>query len=228
MQKKFSDLVLNEPPTKKIFVIGGGASLQQQPIHLLDTKQHFLITCNEAFRFFPEAYISHHADYSWWQEHKNQLDRLFKGAIKTGAGLGTNLPYPDNSIEMLTMVKANNQDLLFRTPEYIYGNNCGLQALSLAHLLRPKHIILLGFDFKIENNQTHSYKNSSTESLQHLKTFWAGFLRNFAEFEQFRQQQWKVIHPKLALPKIWNTNPNSALNLYDKSKSLNELIELET
>lgn len=226
MQKKLSELVLNKPPIQKIFVIGGGASLLQQPIHLLDAKQHFIITCNEAFTFFPNAMISHHADYSWWQEHQNQLNFVFKGSIKTGAGLGTNLPYPDNSIETLTMVKANNQDLLFRTPEYIYGNNCGLQALSLAHLMRPKHIILLGFDFKIENHQTHSYKNMPTEDLKRLQIFWAGFLKNFEEFEHFRQLQWHKVHPHLALPKIWNTNPDSALNLYDKSKSLEELLEL--
>lgn len=106
----------------------------------------------------------------------------------------------------------------------ITGNNCGLQALVLAHLFKPQNIVLIGFDFKADNNTTHGYEKLDPASLKHYQKFWNIFLKDFKRFEQLKKIQWNVAFPNIEMPKIWNLNPDSALELYDKSKNLADFI----
>lgn len=206
-----------------IFIIGGGPSLKQHDTQALQNPEYFVISCNQAFRLFPYARIAHHSDYSWWVKYKLQLEQHFKGDLITGCGLGNTLDYPSNVIRLSTS-NYKNHDELFQLPTLITGNNCGLQALALAHLFQPKNIVLIGFDFKADHNTTHGYEKSDHVSIEHYQKFWNLFLKDFKRFEQLKNIQWNTIFPNVEMPKIWNINPTSALELYDKSKCLADFI----
>lgn len=206
-----------------IFIIGGGPSLKKIDLLSLQHSNHFIICCNQAFQLFPNARIAHHSDYNWWQQYQIKLEQQFKGDLITGCGLGSTLSYPSNVTRLSTSHYENHHEL-FTLPTMITGNNCGLQALVLAHLFKPQHIILIGFDFKATNNTTHGYNKADLTSIEHYQKFWNIFLKDFKRFEHLKKIQWNVAFPNIEMPKIWNLNPDSALEFYDKSKNLADFI----
>ena len=223
MSENFEYYLKQHQQPKTIFIIGGGPSLQKIDDLALQNTQHFVICCNQAFRLFPYARIAHHSDYSWWVKYKLQLEQHFKGDLITGCGLGNTLDYPSN-VTRLSTSNYNNHHELFNLPTLITGNNCGLQALALAHLFKPQNIVLIGFDFKTDDNTTHGYEKSDHVSIEHYQKFWNIFLKDFKRFEKLKNTQWNTIFPNIEMPKIWNLNPDSALELYDKSKRLADFI----
>lgn len=200
---------------KDILIIGGGPSIKNYDLQHLPIQDDLLIICcNQAFLQCPQAQISHHSDYSWWLNYQDQL-KHFSGILRTGCGLGSNLDYPlESKIYKLTTARVRQLDLLFQNPNLIYGNNCGLQALSLAHLFQPYNIWLLGFDFRAEQGISHGYEIQQTAGLDHYLKFWPQFLRDFSRFEHLRKTAWQKAYLNHPIPQIYNLNPNSALNLY--------------
>lgn len=206
-----------------IFIIGGGPSIKTMNLEALRNRKHFIICCNQAFEMFPHAQIAHHSDYGWWIKYQSLLETQFKGHFITGCGLGNTQDYPETVVRM-QFIHHTNQDQLFRTTDYVYGNNCGLQALSLAHLFQPKNIVLIGFDFKSLNGQSHGYEKSATDPSINYPHFWNMFLKSFKAFERLKRTQWQAIHPTHNPPQIWNLNPDSALTLYDTNKTLEDFL----
>ena len=146
-----------------------------------------MICCNQAFLSCPQAQISHHSDYSWWLDYQTHL-KHFKGQLRTGCGLGRNIAYPaDINIYELHTVRGAATAALFQDPNYVYGNNCGLQALAFAHHFKPQHIWLIGFDFKADQQQSHGYDLQKPTPLETAGKFWPSFLKDFARFERLRQ-----------------------------------------
>ena len=223
MTAHFSDYVQSHLHPKTIFVVGGGPSLNQHDLAVLNQPEHFVICCNQAFSLIPSAKIAHHSDYAWWEQYQSQLESQFTGDFITGCGLGNTKAYPD-VVTHMGFIQHHNLDDLFRSAMYVYGNNCGLQALSIAHLFQPQNIVLIGFDFKAENGQSHGYEKNNLASMEHYQSFWLMFLRGFTDFEKIKATQWQKAYPNQALPAIWNVNPDSALTLYDKSKSLSDFL----
>ena len=215
---------LKDQNPKNIFIIGGGPSLQKLDTTALQKSEHFIICCNQAFKLFPYANIAHHSDYQWWLEYQSELEQNFLGDYITGCGLGHSSDYPSNVTRLYT-VTHDTQHELFQSSNRILGNNCGLQALALAHLFQPENIILIGFDFTADRNMTHGYEKSNLQSVAHYEKFWQIFLKDFKRFERLKNAQWSLSFPNTALPKIWNLNPNSALDLYDRSKCLSDFTE---
>ncbi|SPL68912.1 motility associated factor glycosyltransferase family protein [Acinetobacter stercoris] len=225
MRNIFPDFIQQNLHPETIFIIGGGPSIQSYDLTQLQHPDYFIITCNQAFQLLPHSKISHHSDYSWWQKYHQRLEMDFKGQIITGCGLGSNLTYPDSVIKLNT-IQFHTREQLFKSPSYVYGNNCGLQTVSLAHLFIPKNIVLIGFDFKSENNQSHGYIQDQQNNIKSYEKFWTLFLKDFQRFEQRRHQIWHEINPDYPLPKIWNINPNSALTLYDQTARLDDFISI--
>lgn len=224
MQTNIKTVIERHLYPDNIFIIGGGPSLKDLDLSPLHNQSYFTIVCNQAYQLIPSATIAHHSDYQWWDSHKDSLEREYKGELVTGCGLGTNLTYPADAVHKLQTINfENKQDFLIDT-NLVYGNNCGLQAVSLAHFFMPKNIILIGFDFKARNEQTHGYTPHSALDMQHFEKFWLQFLKNFSQFETLRQNVWGNIHPDQALPHIYNLNPDSALTLYDQSKTLADFL----
>lgn len=146
-----TELMKHYQNVQDVLIVGGGPSLKNYNLSQIKSSENLLlICCNQAFLQLPQAQISHHSDYSWWLNYQDQL-KQFEGHLRTGCGLGQNIEYPSESrIHKLSTARAEHVQCLFQDHDLVYGNNCGLQALSLAHLFQPKNIWLLGFDFQPE------------------------------------------------------------------------------
>lgn len=208
-----------------IFIVGGGPSLNKINLDQLNANHIFTIACNQAFQLLPNATIAHHSDFSWWKAHKISLENDFTGKLITGCGLGTNQNYPNSSsVYKLNTIRFDNKHEFLINHDLVYGNNCGLQAVSLAHFFIPKNIILIGFDFKADQDNTHGYHQAEPQSAQSYEKFWQQFLKDFTIFESLRKKIWSSLHPDVELPHIYNLNPDSALKLYDHSKKLEDFL----
>ena len=223
MASDFYQYIQNNKFIDTIFIIGGGPSLKKIDLTVLNDPQYFVVCCNQAFELFPHAQITHHSDYSWWTQYQSQLKTQFKGHFITGCGLGNSRSYPE-IVERMQFIHHANQDQLFKATDHVYGNNCGLQALSLAHLFQPKNIVLIGFDFKNLDGQSHGYTQLKADPTLDYTHFWALFLKSFQTFVRLKRAQWHVVHPTHNPPQIWNLNPDSALTLYDKTKTLEDFL----
>ena len=223
MNQNFHQYIQHHKFINTIFIIGGGPSIKTLDLSGLDTSKHLIICCNQAFELFPNAQITHHSDYSWWEKYQSSLEIQFKGHFITGCGLGNTRAYPE-MVTHMQFIHHANQAQLFRSSNHVYGNNCGLQALSIAHLFQPKNIVLIGFDFKSLHGKTHSYAQSNTHPNLDYAHLWALFLKSFKAFEQLKTTQWQTVYPTRQPPQIWNLNPDSALALYNKTKALEDFL----
>lgn len=212
--EKIKNIIEKYHQVKQIIIIGGGTSIKQFDLSQLQVTNHqLIICCNQAFHLIPTAHISHHSDYAWWLQYQDQLQQDFQGELITGCGLGHNKAYPE-IVTQLRCARVDSLADLFTQPDLIYGNNCGLQALALAHLFQPTSIYLLGFDFNADADRTHGYAKTDSKELAHYEKFWGLFLKDFRRFEAHRKSLWSKAHPDRALPQIYNLNPQSALTLY--------------
>lgn len=185
--EKIQNLIQKYHQVEFVIIVGGGTSLKQfDLIQLQPQHNQLIICCNQAFRLIPTAQISHHSDYVWWMEYQKQLKVHFQGELITGCNLGHNQTYPDQ-VTHLRCARVDSLATLFTEPDLIYGNNCGLQALALAHLFQPTSIYLLEFDFQADATQTHGYEKTDIKDLAHYEKFWQFFLKDFRRFEQHRQ-----------------------------------------
>lgn len=219
----FSEYVEQHSSPQTIFVLGGGPSLKKHDLTPLNTPEHFVICCNQAFQLIPSAKITHHSDYAWWEQYQSRLASEFRGDFITGCGLGNSKTYP-KAVTELKITPPAQWEQLFSSTMQVYGNNCGLQAMCIAHLFQPQNIVLIGFDFKTENGQSHGYATENSASIKRYESFWRMFLRDFADFEKIKTKQWKKVFTDRPLPSIWNINPDSALSIYDRSKNLSDFL----
>jgi hypothetical protein len=224
-QHQLAMLLQHYKNIQHILVVGGGPSLKNYDLNQIKIIDNLLIICcNQAFLHCPQAQISHHSDYSWWLEYQTHL-KHFKGQLMTGCGLGRNIAYPPNShIYKLHTAHGAQTASLFKDQDYVYGNNCGLQALALAHHFTPQNIWLIGFDFKAQQQQSHGYQIQIPRALELAAKFWPHFLKDFSRFEHLRQSTWASCHPQNPLPQIYNLNADSALKLYPYPKTIPDFL----
>ena len=210
----FQKLIHDYTHVGDVLIVGGGPSLKKFDLSRIQPSSECLvICCNQAIFQIPQAQIAHHADYRWWQDYADALKQLDLPLI-SGCGLGTNQPYPPQQVCKLSSINHRNHSQLFVNSELVYGNNTGLQALSMAHLFQPERIWLMGFDFQAIDQHSHGYEKLTLESLQHYEKFWGYFLKDFARFEKLKKQQWPHAFPHQKPPNIFNLNPQSALKRY--------------
>lgn len=199
---------------QNIVILGGGPSLQTLDLaQLHPTQECLIICCNQAFQLMPQAQIAHHSDYQWWKNYQQALDTEFQGQLITGCGLGSNASYPEH-IHQFSTCQNDQLASLFQSLRLTYGNNCGLQALALAHLFQPESIWLAGFDFKAQEQRSHGYVKYDHKDMSHYEKFWGFFLKDFSRFERLRHSLWPQHYPERNLPQIYNLNADSALKLY--------------
>lgn len=213
--QKFQEFIQHYMHVQDILIIAGGPSqLSFDLTTIQPSKKLLIICCNQSFLQLPQAQIAHHSDYAWWLQYQPMLKACFQGDIISGCGLGHNRPYPEHEVINFKTVRIDTQAELFHSPYFVYGNNCGLQAYSLAHLFQPQRIWLMGYDFQHQQGQTHAYQHQHVQELGHYEKFWGLFLKDFQRFEHLRHKLWSTAQPHRTLPLTYNLNANSALKLY--------------
>lgn len=128
-----------------IFIVGGGPSLKGLDWNRLRGK--YLVAINRAFQTLPFARFIYFSDARFFHWHAEAL-RVHTGLKITG----------DPSIKdwhVHNMKFTGLEGLELERGGLRTGNNSGHAAINLAVHLRPKRIILLGYDMAYSGAQTH-------------------------------------------------------------------------
>ena len=140
-----------------IYIVAGGPSLKGFDWGRLNSKR--VIAVNRSYEVLPNAEIIYFSDKRFFYWHKEKLLK-HKARKITGAVLN----HPD-----IEEIRFSGRGGLDRRPGYIKnGNNSGYAAINLAYHLRPSTIVLLGFDMRFEDGNSHWHdghpiKNKETQ-----------------------------------------------------------------
>ena len=142
-----------EVKNKTIFIFGGGASLQDFDYSTVEDEITFAI--NDAYRFLPNAKVIYWVDDTWISEnYENVMAHKCQYRItsKFSQHLGNRVT---KGIANSIILKRTGDAGFDPDIECVRGNNSGVQILNLAINLKPKNIVLLGYDMKKTNKKTH-------------------------------------------------------------------------
>ena len=139
-----------------VFIIGGGASAKNVDFNLLQNET--VVCINDAYRDFPNATAIYWVDETWAAENYDNLK------VHNCQHRFTSKPSQHISYDVNNDPKTlGNSYILKRTgdigydsnPDCVMGNNSGVQVLNLVINMKPKTIVLIGYDMKITNKETH-------------------------------------------------------------------------
>lgn len=168
------------------FIIGGGPSLKNFNWDLL--KGYKVIGINKAFTTYPVD-INYAMDYTFFDNLEYGLDKddkelraewqKFEG-IKLFALHDKKYVFKRG---IYYINELNKKGLSFDLNSGIYfGSNSGTGALMLALALGSKRIGLLGYDFKISEEDTHWHKGYKYQNITELKKSLKEYKLNVEEF----------------------------------------------
>lgn len=147
--------------SKTVFIVGGGPSAKNVDFALLQNE--IVICINDSYEDFPNATGIYWVDESWVSENYDSLI-LHNCKMKFTSKPSQHISYAVNG-DPVGICKAA---ILKRTGDFgfdenidcIMGNNSGVQVLNLVVNMKPKKVILIGFDMKKDGNSTH-YHNKA-------------------------------------------------------------------
>lgn len=132
-----------------VFIIGGGKSAQALDFGKLQNE--ITISVNDAYKFFPNTTAIYWVDDTWISENYDSV-MAHNCQLRFTSKHSHVVPYSrdDNPTGIA------NAAILARTGDFGYdpncnnvmGNNSGTQVLNLVVNMRPKTIVLLGYDMK--------------------------------------------------------------------------------
>lgn len=139
-----------------VFIIGGGPSLKDVDFDLLQNE--ITISINDAYAWFPNTTAIYWVDDSWASENYDRLKEHNCKLLFTSK-FAQHISYTVNN-DPRTMLDAS---ILRRTGDFGYapeadcvmGNNSGTQVLNLCINMKPKTIVLLGFDMTHKDGKSH-------------------------------------------------------------------------
>lgn len=197
----------NEWANERVFIIGGGPSLNSIDVQAIKGKGRVIVT-NNAYKLAPWADWLVFADQVWYEWHKDTLKDLSMPII-TGAIFGAGIHVHPNVLKWPTRSKFG---LVPENGRYLTGHNAGHMALSLAEYLGSKTIILLGFDMKEIDGKTQWHNEHKRPSVVSMYT--SEFIPAFEETAILLEERGV---------QVYNVNSDSALRCFpfvDFQKSL--------
>jgi hypothetical protein len=193
---------------RQVFIIAGGPSLGGFDFSKLRNKT--CIAINKAIFVLPRAHILWWSDtrfYKMFQEEIDNHSALYK---VTGLTKTQSLQYPDDVYKYRFTGHGGYDE---REECLKDGNNSGYASLHLAMKLGARKIILLGYDFKKDGEQTHWHEGHTDERGKSIavgpRTYEDKMLPYFISLQQ------KAIEVGT---EIINASPNSKLELWPKKE----------
>ena len=180
----------------KIFIVGGGASLNGFDWSLL--KDRYVIAVNRAFEVLPSAEVVYFSDLRFWQWNSAEL------VNHKGQKVSLMRKMKHKKVELYTATGVTGLDM---SPGCLrHGNNSGYAAINLAAHLGAKEIVLLGFDMKFTNSQCHWHDGYPVVNLER-------------SFDKMRKFFATLVSPLQELNiKVFNANLESSLDVFPKIK----------
>lgn len=188
---------------KKVFLIGGGASLSGVRFDYFN-KIGLTVGVNEA-AFKAKAKVCFSLDSLWI---RNSYERLldFKGQVVLA--VADCFPIPPKIPKHIIFLRKFRQDGLSSSPEFIFGLNSGYGALNLAYLKRAQQVYLLGYDMYRTHKNNHWHGGYSW--------FDAGDTQRYPTWaEQFNTTIRQLYDSGT---RVINTNPKSIINCFPKEE----------
>lgn len=185
---------------EKCYIIGGGPSVKhiENLEELLEDK--LVIGVNDAYKYSCTD-ICFFGDKSWYNNHKDRQEfKDFKGTIITNNPSGSQFGPEICFTKRMTTGFSNEPDKI------AFNCNSGAAAINLACLLGVSKIYLIGFDMKQDeqgNNNWHENDNLVPA-------------RKYRSFISKIENMQKEIIQKFPTVKIYNCNPDSALDVFPK------------
>lgn len=196
-------LVAEKKSSTTCFIIGGGPSLKQvlPDPDVLSGKD--IIATNNAYKLFPNAFITHFGDACWYHWHTSPPNNLlvdFPGIISTSAQ--TNRGFWKKNTRVFCFNGGKTKGISTEK-NVLYGNNAGHQAINIAILMEYKNIVLIGFDLNLTGDtHWHSEHKRPTNRGNYETTMIPGF-NSIAPYQE-----------KLGF-KIYNTNKQSNIKCFE-------------
>ncbi|HHT2833847.1 TPA: hypothetical protein ACTYSZ_004923 [Klebsiella aerogenes] len=176
-----------KPVTETVFCVASGPSLTREDCALIQKSGCSIIAVNNTWQLFDEIYALYAGDLAWWKQYRQQIPL---GRFRKITG---------------NLAAAKSYGLEYRRycgPQE--GFNSGAMAISFAHELGAKVVVLVGYDcslrYGVHWHGLHSgnLRNPTGKSLS----------KWHQQFRQIRKQ-----HPKLH---ILNASRRSDLQCFPK------------
>ncbi len=152
MRKELQDFY-NTVSGRKVFIIGGGPSLKEIDISLLDQK--LTIRINVAYKIIKNPTALYWCDESWAASAYDDINKIecfkFTGKHSADGFIKDNI----KSIGGATVLKRTGDFGIDPNIDHVRGNNSGAHVINLLANMAVSDIILLGFDGKILDNKSH-------------------------------------------------------------------------
>jgi hypothetical protein len=199
--------VPREFPGKTIYLLGGGPSLAGFDLEALRGRP--TIAINRTFELAPWADILYFCDARFWRVFGVDVMDVFTGMY------AVTLSHVVGPVDFVRHLRSSGKIGLETKPDALrHGNNSGYQAINLAYLLGAKTIVLLGYDMKVAGTRTHAHEgyrepNMDQPTYAHCV---AHSLKN-----RFLPHFKALVDPLAhAGVKVYNANPDSALDCFEK------------
>lgn len=142
---------------KTVFIIGGGPSANNVDFNLLQSET--VVCVNDAYRDFPDAAMIYWLDSVWAAENHDTLmlhDCKLKFTAKRHSRVRPNKEDPT----------SDGGYCLQQTGDFGYdpdvnclmGNNSGVHALNIVVNMKPKRVVLIGYDMRRVDRVSHYHK----------------------------------------------------------------------
>lgn len=149
-----------------VFVVGGGSSLTDFDFELL--KDKVTVAINTAFLKLPNASVLYWCDEPWAARHYDSLVRhpcKLRFMAKFGV---SDASLSHKGIAGSAYLKRTGIFGLADDRDSVHGNNSGAHVLNLLANMKPKRILLLGFDMGLINRKSHWHDLHETPSVSKL------------------------------------------------------------
>lgn len=192
-------------PDSTIYIIGGGPSVSETPLHLIHNEK--IIGVNNAYKLGDWVDVCWFGDSRWFQWNREEL-KSFNGIIVTCQRRLKNMEGHD-----VKSVQKGKQAGIERKPTKICWNgSSGGSAINLAYHFGAKRIVLIGFDMKATNGKYnyHSDYPEKRTGVNPYKKFMIPFPIIKKEADKLKLE-------------ILNATPNSAIKSF-KTVKLEDIV----
>jgi hypothetical protein len=149
-------LLMNKLEDQTVFIIGGGPSAKLVDFSLLQNK--VVICINDSFIDFPNATMIYWVDDSWAAENSDKLQK-HPCKLRFTSKPSQHINYAktsDPKTQCDGYVLKRTGDFGYNpSPDCLMGNNSGVQVLNLVVNMKPKNVVLIGYDMRTVNRKSH-------------------------------------------------------------------------
>jgi hypothetical protein len=158
----------NKYKNRKGFIIGGGPSIKNIDIKLID-KEYISIGTNMSYKLFKTNYLLF-SDKWFYNKFRDDLATLKDIKLITCLSeFKFNIPFPKHISQTFT---SNSFYHPIDSKSGFKCNNTGSAAISFSDFLGLTEIYLFGFDLQLDEDlkkNYHDYYNSKTQNIDHIK-----------------------------------------------------------